>query len=530
MTQANPENATIAQSYLQMPYNQYVWLRKEFMSLCNDALEAMIMRVVEYEIEGDRRVWLRKAAELAEQGKPIPEEPEWWITLSHKQIIARLYDAFKNEKTVRAKLQSLEEKRFILVRQNPDSRYGAPQYTINKDLIQRMLNALPPLPCIRDAAKSQANPLPETVPPTKSGTPYQERQGAGTRFGGREVPKTAGGTSQSRQGAGTKSGTPYKKGRNEDPQERERETPPVRDSQTPASSLSLSSEISSAENPDSTCRSRGMSPASVKGGSSILSEEEIDQQDYVVRIRRDRADNPIETTLVAQNPAEAPTNVADSYSLDEAALPTENTMPTSPNTTANAQPLRPRPGEKGCAPVPMLGNNLLSSLTEEQAAFWRRWCGASQTAYNSLNETAYNHVVELAGKILTEDLQSLYDYEFDRLGALARTRGTNFVPPRLGNLVNAHPDWSKARTQKARERTEERAAHNHIPGTGNMVNYTDAKAFKDEPPLDYSYAISRAGSKAPPKAQHKPVTNTLDATALLAQIELRRAQRQETRQ
>ena len=209
------ENATIEQNYLQMPYNKYLWLRKEFMCICdNDELEAMIMRVIEYEIEGDRRVWLRKATELAEQGKEMPEEPEWWITLSHKQIMARIYDATKNEKTLRAKLQSLQQKQFLLVRSNPDCHYGSPQYTINKQLVQSKLDALPPLPSAQNAAKSQVastDPLPKVVPPTKSGTPYQNYQGPPPKTTRGEVPKLPGASSQNHQGGGTKSGTPNKK-------------------------------------------------------------------------------------------------------------------------------------------------------------------------------------------------------------------------------------------------------------------------------------------------------------------------------
>lgn len=208
------ETPTIGQSYLQMPYNLYVWLRKEFMCLCGDQLEAMIMRVVEYEIEGDRRAWVRHATELIEQGKPAPEEPEWWITLSHKQIVTRLYDVIKNEKTLRTKLKSLvEDKKFLLMRDNPNNHYGAPQYTINKALVQEKLNGLPPLPGISEAAKSQATPLPNLVPPPND-TSSRNRQEGGTYSGTSHLPKVAPVTSQNRGVPPTKSGRTNKKRKN----------------------------------------------------------------------------------------------------------------------------------------------------------------------------------------------------------------------------------------------------------------------------------------------------------------------------
>jgi hypothetical protein len=247
---SSPEVTQIAQSYLQMPYNQFVWLRKEFMCLCGDALEAMIMRVVEYEIEGDRRAWLRHATELIEQGKPAPEEPEWWISLSHKQIQVRLYDAIKNEKTLRGKLKSLiEDKHFLLMRDNPNNRYGSPQYTINKELIQKKLNDLPPLPGIKEAAQSQSNPLPETAPPTNIGTSSQSRQEGGTRNGTSPLPNLVPAPRQNREVPPPKTGTPYKKDKNSSENfnkniEEENDTP-TSSHPDASSSLSSSSNLNS---------------------------------------------------------------------------------------------------------------------------------------------------------------------------------------------------------------------------------------------------------------------------------------------
>jgi hypothetical protein len=509
MIQANPDTPSIPQSYLQMPYNLYVWLRKEFMLICKDMVEAMIMRVIEYEIEGDRRVWVRKATELAEQGKEIPEEPEWWIALSHKQIIARLYEAVRSEKTIIAKLKSLlHEKRFLLMRQNPANPYGSPQYTINKRLLQEKLNALPALPSARDAAKSQvsATPPPTLTPPPHNGTSPQNWGEGDPKIGGRETPKWGGGRPQNGGVAPSKfGGTNKKREKPEEVSQKKEREPQSPTPSHPDASLSLSPEISSAEEnalPDSTCQA--VAESSTRGGDVSPTA------------------HTAPTLPIAKQPSATETQSNfQSQGYTNPTVPALGTVaphdpgPAVSPLVAPSARIVTQEALRNDAPV-----SLLDQLTEEQAAFWQRWCGVSQANYNSLNETAYKHVVELAGKVAsTEAMQSLYDYEFDRLGALARAKGTAFLPPRLGNLVNS--DWFQVRAQKAQ------TAHKHTPGSGSRINYTTLGAFKDEPPLDYSLAISMAGSRAPKKPTHQPKTNTLDTAALLEQLAQRRAMRQQ---
>lgn len=176
----NPSDQIIQNTmghYLQMPYNRYLWLRLEFVAICGDEIEAKIMRIVEYDIEGARIAWFNNASALAANGKPYPPAPEqWWVTLSYKQIMAKMYGTVKNEKTIIAKLNSLiKEKKYLQKRTDPENPYGAPQYTINREVVQAKLDGLSPLPMVPDVAKLYSEISSDPVPAI--GTPSNKEEG-----------------------------------------------------------------------------------------------------------------------------------------------------------------------------------------------------------------------------------------------------------------------------------------------------------------------------------------------------------------
>lgn len=134
------------EEFLRYPYCSYVWLRCEFAAICGDIAEALILRIVEYAIEGRRRAWKRQAEMLRGQGKALPKMPKtWWVALSYKKIMENLYELIKSENTVIAKIFSLLEKKFLRRRDDPKNPYGEPLYTINRRVVQSRLDALPPL-------------------------------------------------------------------------------------------------------------------------------------------------------------------------------------------------------------------------------------------------------------------------------------------------------------------------------------------------------------------------------------------------
>jgi hypothetical protein len=161
-------------------------------------------------------------------------------------------------------------------------------------------------------------------------------------------------------------------------------------------------------------------------------------------------------------------------------------------------------------------NELLGQLTEEQSAFWTRWCSISGARYDSLNQTAIPHIIKLTEKATTtEDVQSLYDVAYIRIKEFAEAMHKPVIPPRLGNLVNALPDWEAMRAKKEQGRAEDKAAHAHIPGTGQLRNYTMERLSGKAEPIVYT-----------PLTREKPAlkgVSGIDAAALLEQYNQRRA-------
>ncbi len=140
----------------EFPYNLFLKERLEFVVICQDELEAKIMRVIEYEMIKLKEAWQAKCELATEAKKPLPREPrDYWVRLSHSMIIARLYrfDSawFKREKgkkeqgeekqkedkhplllsksTLRNAINSLITKGFLVMRSKPGDEYGAPIYT-----------------------------------------------------------------------------------------------------------------------------------------------------------------------------------------------------------------------------------------------------------------------------------------------------------------------------------------------------------------------------------------------------------------
>jgi hypothetical protein len=157
----------------EFPYNLFVKQRLEFVVICQDHLAAAIMRIVEYEMIKSKETWQNKVVTAVEAKKTPPKEPaEYWVRLSHGQLIAKLYyyDSGKIEKpgedateeeikeylkkkgialsksTIRRTINLLIEMGFLLMRSKPGDEFGAPLYTLHRANIQKAMKALPQNP------------------------------------------------------------------------------------------------------------------------------------------------------------------------------------------------------------------------------------------------------------------------------------------------------------------------------------------------------------------------------------------------
>lgn len=167
------------------PYGAFIKLRLEFVLLCDDDLQARIMRIIEAWMIDQKKVWENKVAEAASQGWDEPEEPEYWCTLSYRQIIAQLYkfntsrgsskkDKPNGKEVIEGKkntitratlgnaVHSLIDKGYVLIRSNPnpEKEYEASQYSLNIPLIQEHLYHLPRKPMSYLGSNGRINGIP----------------------------------------------------------------------------------------------------------------------------------------------------------------------------------------------------------------------------------------------------------------------------------------------------------------------------------------------------------------------------------
>src|SRR5713226_118873 len=87
---------------------------------------------------------------------------------------------------------------------------------------------------------------------------------------------------------------------------------------------------------------------------------------------------------------------------------------------------------------------------------------------------------------ITADMQSLYDFEYDQLREFAKAKGKGEpLPPRLGNLVKALPEWKQTQVRRKQEKEQDQEAHEHIPGSGSITNWTQARLAGNQPTINY---------------------------------------------
>jgi hypothetical protein len=123
----------------------YLMVRLDYVIICNDELEAKIMRLIEMYMDDERR---RLYQQLLNDPKSniTPDDmveitKDVWAPISHRLFMNDLYNLVKSENTLKRAIKSLQDKKFIRSTQ-PTKQYEAPKYQINIEVVQAELNEL----------------------------------------------------------------------------------------------------------------------------------------------------------------------------------------------------------------------------------------------------------------------------------------------------------------------------------------------------------------------------------------------------
>lgn len=101
--------------------------------------KAKIVRILETWINNKRNTWYLEATGKVEDGQPVPESPEFWISMSYRQFQHFLFETV-SEETIKTTLNSLIKSNHVKRRIDPVNPYSAPQYTLNIKLIQKAID------------------------------------------------------------------------------------------------------------------------------------------------------------------------------------------------------------------------------------------------------------------------------------------------------------------------------------------------------------------------------------------------------
>lgn len=154
---------------------RHVRVYNDYMTLYKNESKAKIIRVLESWTDTKRAAWYKECIDRKESGQPMPE-PEFWITMSFQQFIDATYETIKSEDSVKKYLLELEKvDKHIERRVNPKLPYGAPQYKLKTDVVQKALNKLPlptfipSLPEVDTRTTQESYPQGGKLPPGRGG-------------------------------------------------------------------------------------------------------------------------------------------------------------------------------------------------------------------------------------------------------------------------------------------------------------------------------------------------------------------------
>ena len=130
--------------FLDYPYDSFLMLRLEFMLIFNDELTAKILRIIEKNVETERKHIYRKT--VNKMGS-VPAEvveitTDIWVSISYKTFMTDLFGTVNSENTLKRAIKELEKMKVIFRRHEPKKKYDAPQYKIHQPVLQMLLSVL----------------------------------------------------------------------------------------------------------------------------------------------------------------------------------------------------------------------------------------------------------------------------------------------------------------------------------------------------------------------------------------------------
>ncbi|HZU02848.1 MAG TPA: hypothetical protein VFA10_24470 [Ktedonobacteraceae bacterium] len=129
---------------LSFPYDHFLMLRRAFVQIVGNELEAKVLRIIEKTVEAERK---RRNHDRLNRGGKVADDSlestcDIWVPISYKTFMYELYETVASETTLKRALKGLLDKRLIFRRYQPHSRYDAPQYQLHVSALQLLLDVL----------------------------------------------------------------------------------------------------------------------------------------------------------------------------------------------------------------------------------------------------------------------------------------------------------------------------------------------------------------------------------------------------
>ncbi len=162
-----------------------IQVRLDYMLLYRNETKAKIIRTMETWTNQKRADWYKLCAESKEPGVEFPQEPPeeaLWVTMSYEEFSIYAYGTM-NHDSIKQNVDALVEHEHLKRRPHPDVPYGPPQYLLDTQLLQAILNDQEMPSLFDDIGKIR--------PPRKKRTPqvkYPQGGGKNTLGDGVKIP------------------------------------------------------------------------------------------------------------------------------------------------------------------------------------------------------------------------------------------------------------------------------------------------------------------------------------------------------